>query len=121
MPSISSAVLITLFAITASFAQACPLDASPETYKEVAVACVGSNPDFSQAVVVAQAVPLPLGGECQIEPQSGESFFVVGQDLVVVDGQKQTKRVGVLMKTPSCDQKDNGGEFYSSWSPVRIN
>ena len=111
---------LVLFVGPISFAQACPLTRDTKTYIEVAVACVGSTPDFSQSVAINQAIPLPLGGECRVEPNDGEIFYVRGQNLIVVNAQNQVKTLGVLMSTPSCYQTDTDDEFYSSWNPVRL-
>jgi hypothetical protein len=121
MPSILTTLVIVLVAVVnASLAQACPLNRQSGTYTEVAVPCAGSQPDFSQIVAINQANPLPAGGECRIEAQFGKSFYVKGQNLIMVNAQNEIEVVGVLMNTPSCYQTDSGGEFYSSWSQVRF-
>jgi hypothetical protein len=121
MPSILTTLVIVLVAVVnGSLAQACPLDRHFSAHTEVAVPCAGSQPDFSQVVTINQALPLPSGGECRVEPRAGQSFYVKDQNLIVVNAQNETEIVGALVNTPSCYQTDSGGEFYSSWSQVRF-
>jgi hypothetical protein len=116
--------LLLSAATAGSAAMACP-GLTPDTYTEIIYGCTGTGPkdlkpDDSQPVGVNQAIPLPLGGECRIEPSNGESFRKSGYDLILVNDKGEIlKHVGVLQGEPSCYQTD-GPEDARGWSVIQL-
>lgn len=109
-----------LLSLYAGQTLACSLARDSNVYTEVSVGC-----KMDQGALQADlSVPASVnqregnGGECRVQNESGEQFFVEGSNLVIKDANGIKATVGTLKSAPSCYRSNDTD--YPNWTAVEI-